>query len=93
MYPRYTKGIVCTTCVSAFICWLATTSYNYEPAWIILREFLMSSAQTCPKSRVIQKRPVDRPTFLRDCGLQVLSTDSTADSRNKLLYMNKKKMI
>lgn len=53
----------------------------------------MSSAQTCPKSRVIQKRPVDRPTFLRDCGLQVLSTDSTADSRNKLLYMNKKKMI
>lgn len=51
----------------------------------------MPSAQTCPKSRVIQKRPVDRPTFLRDCGLQVLSTDSTADSRNKLLYMNKKK--
>lgn len=50
----------------------------------------MSSAQTCPRSRVIQKRPVDRPTFLRDCGLQVLSTDSTADSRNKLLYMNKK---
>ena len=53
----------------------------------------MSSAQTCPKSRVIQKIPFDRPTFLRDCGLQVLSTDSTADSRNKLLYMNKKKMI
>lgn len=51
----------------------------------------MSSAQTCPKSRVIQKRPFDRPTFLRDCGLQVLSTDSTTDSRNKLLYMNKKK--
>lgn len=46
----------------------------------------MSSAQTCPKSRVIQKRPFDRPTFLRDCGLQVLSTDSTTDSRNKLLF-------
>lgn len=51
----------------------------------------MSSAQTCPKSRVIQKRPFDRSTFLRDCGLQVLSTDSTTDSRNKLLYMNKNK--